>query len=214
MTPLDIAILSKRIIEDFPEFFSLFKQKEYTFNNIKQSNRNPLLYSYKFADGLKTGYTEISGFSLAATAIRAKRRLITVLSGMDSLKERKEETEKLLEWGFREYTNVKLFSKGDSIIEADVWLGKKALVDLVSNKDILFTINKKNYKDYNAKVTYNSPISAPIQTNKEYGKLIITNTLNGTLEYSLFARENIKKAGIFKKISSAFSYLIFGGYAE
>ena len=88
---------------------NLLKEKDFTFNSIKQGNRNPLLYSYKFSDGLKTGYTQDSGFSLAATAEKSGRRLIAVLSGMDSVKERKDETIKLLEWGFREYINVNLF---------------------------------------------------------------------------------------------------------
>ena len=214
MTPLDLAVLAKRLIQDFPDFFKLFKEKEYTYNNIKQNNRNPLLYSYKFADGLKTGYTEISGFSLTSSAIKSNRRLIAVLSGMDNAKERKDETIKVLEWAFREYTNIKLFSKGDSIIEADVWLGKKAIIDLVAKNDILFTLQKKNKKKFQAKVILNSPIQAPISKDETYGKIIISDTINGNIEYSLVAKENIKKAGIFRKISSAFSYLIFGGYAD
>ncbi len=214
MTPLDLAILSKRIIEDFPEFFSMFKDKEYTYNNIKQTNRNPLLYSYKFSDGLKTGYTEESGFSLAATADKSGRRLIAILSGMESARERKEETIKIFEWAFREYVNVHLFNQNETIIEADVWLGKKALIDLITNKDIKFTLKKKNLKKYTAKVVYNSPIQAPIEKNKEYAKILITNTISGKIEYPLYAKENIKKAGVFKKLSSALSYFIFGGYAE
>ena len=213
MTPLDLAILSKKLIQNFPNFFSIFKEKEYTYNNIKQNNRNPLLYSYQFADGLKTGYTDISRYSLTSTAIKGNRRLIAVLSGMESIKERKEETIKVLEWGFREYTNINLFSKGDNIVEADVWLGKKAIIDLVAKNDILFTLEKKYKKLYQAKVVLDSPIKAPIYKDKVYGKLIITDTVNGIVEYPLIAKENIKKAGILRKISSAFSYLIFGGYA-
>ena len=138
MTPLDLAILTKSLIHDFPNFYNLFKEKEFTYNNIKQNNRNPLLYSYQFSDGLKTGYTDISGYSLASSAIKGNRRLIDVLSGMDNVKERKDETIKVLEWAFREYTNINLFSKGDTIIEADVWLGKKAIIDLVAKNQITF----------------------------------------------------------------------------
>ena len=201
-------------MNNFPNFYSLFKEKEFTYNNIKQSNRNPLLYSYKYADGLKTGYTDISGYSLASTAIKGNRRLIAVLSGMDNVKVRKDETIKVLEWAFREYTNINLFSKGETIIEADVWLGKKAIIDLVAKDDILFTLKKKNTKIYNAKVILDSPIKAPIVKGKTYGKIIISDTVAGIIEYPIIAKENIKKAGIFRKISSAFSYLIFGGYAD
>ena len=214
MTPYDVAILSKKIIEDFPNFFKMFKDKEYTFNNIKQNNRNPLLYSYKYADGLKTGYTEESGFSLAATAKKANRRLIAVLSGMENNKERRDETTKVIEWAFREYTNVNLFKANEPIVEADVWLGNKAIVDLITKYDVEFTIPKKNLKTYTAKVLYNSPIEAPINKDSIYGKLVVSNTINGQIEYQLYANEVIKKAGVFKKLSSAISYFIFGGYAE
>ena len=214
MTSYDLALLSKKIIHDFPSFFNMFKEREFTFNNIKQGNRNPLLYTYKFSDGLKTGYTDASGFSLAATAEKSGRRIIAVLSGMESVKERKDETIKLLEWGFREYININLFEKNETIIEADVWLGDKAIIDLITNQNVHFTLQKKNINNYSAKVVYNNPISAPINQNTEYGKLIIENTFKGTLEYPLYAREQIKKAGVFKKISSAFSFFIFGGYAE
>ena len=214
MTPYDLALLSKKIINDFPTFFSMFKEKDFTFNSIKQGNRNPLLYSYKFSDGLKTGYTEDSGFSLAATAEKSGRRLIAVLSGMDSVKERKDETIKLLEWGFREYINVNLFEENETIIEADVWLGNKAITELVTRKNIVFTLQKKNIHNYSAKVIYNNPLPAPISENVEYGKLIIQNTFKGDLTYPLYARNSIKKAGVFKKISSALSFFIFGGYAK
>ena len=214
MTPYDVAILSKKIIEDFPNFFNMFKDKEYTFNNIKQNNRNPLLYSYKYADGLKTGYTEESGFSLAATAKKSNRRLIAVLSGMENNKERRDETTKVIEWAFREYTNVSLFKANEPIVEADVWLGNKAIVDLITKYDVQFTIPKKNLKTYTAKVLYNSPLEAPINKDSIYGKLLVSNTINGQIEYQLYANEVIKKAGVFKKLSSAISYFIFGGYAE
>ena len=214
MTSYDLALLSKKIITDFPTFFNMFKEREFTFNNIKQGNRNPLLYSYKFSDGLKTGYTEDSGFSLAATAEKSGRRLIAVLSGMESVKERNDETIKLFEWGFREYVNINLFDKNETIIEADVWLGDKAIIDLFTNKNVNFTLQKKNITNYTAKVIYNNPIPAPIKANTEYGKLIIQNTFKGDLVYPLYAKENVEKAGIFKKISSALSFFIFGGYAE
>ena len=214
MTSNDLAKLSIRIIKDFPEFFHMFKEKEYTYNNIEQNNRNPLLFSYNFSDGLKTGYTEDSGYSFAATAKKNDKRVILILSGMESKKERKKESIKLFEWAFREYTNVSLFKKDEAIIEADVWLGKKAIVELYSKKDVLFTIHKKDLRKFQALVSYNSPIPAPIKENVEYAKLVITNTVNGNLEYSLFAKNKIEKAGIFKKLTSALSYLIFGGYAE
>ena len=214
MTVSDLAILSAKVIKDFPEFFHLFKEKSFTYNEITQNNRNPLLYSYKYADGLKTGYTEASGYSLAATALKNNRRLILVVSGLNNEKERKEETQKLFEWAYKNFINIKLFNKNEIIQQADVWIGKKAITDLYSNTDVLFTIKKVNKKKFNAKVIFNNPIVAPINKNTSYGKLIITDTLKGTIEYPLYSKEEIDKAGFFKKITTAFSYLIFGGYAN
>ena len=214
MTSYDIAMLSKKIISDFPEFFYLFKEKKYSFNSIEQNNRNPLLFTYNYSDGLKTGYTEESGFSLAATAKKNNKRLILILSGMNSAKERKKEAIKLFEWAFREHSNINLFSKDDVVIEADVWLGKNSIVELFSRENIIFTVPKKNLRKYEAKVIYTSPIPAPIIKGKQYAKLKVTNTIDGEVEYPLFAKEGIEKAGFFKKITSALSYLIFGGYTE
>lgn len=214
MTASDLAILSSRIIKDFPQFFHLFKEKTYSYNNISQNNRNPLLFSYNFADGLKTGYTEESGFSLAATAIKNNRRLILIVSGLKSEKERKEESKRLLEWAYRNFTNIKLYKKEDVVQQVDVWIGKKAVTDLFSNDDILFTVSKNNKDKFKAKVVFSNPIVAPVKTDKVYGKLVIDNTVKGIIEYPLYSRENISKAGFFKKITTAISYLIFGGYAE
>ena len=214
MTVSDLVILSTRVIKDFPEFYYLFKEKSFTYNNITQNNRNPLLYSYKFADGLKTGYTEASGYSLAASALKNGRRLILIVSGLNNEKERKEETKKLFDWAFKNFINIKLFNKSDIIQQADVWIGKKAVTDLYSEQDILFTIKKENKKKYKAKVVFNNPIVAPIDLKTVYGKLIITDTTEGTIEYPLYAKEEIKKAGFFRKITTAISYLVFGGYAE
>ena len=130
------------------------------------------------------------------------------------LKKEKEETIKLFEWAFRNYINVNLFKENESIVQADVWLGNKAIIDLVTKKNIIFTLHKKYIDNYSAKVIYNNPIPAPIDSNSQYGTLIITNTLNGEVEYPLYAKESIKKAGVFKKISSALGYFIFGGYAN
>ena len=214
MTASDLAILSSRIIKDFPQFFSLFKEKKFSYNNISQNNRNPLLYSYNFADGLKTGYTEDSGYSLAATAVKSNRRLILILSGLNSEKERKDEAKKLFEWAFKNFVNISLYKKEDVVQQIDVWIGKKAVTDLYSKQDIIFTVKKENRKNFQAKVIFDNPVVAPINTETAYGKLVVGNTTNGLLEYPLYSKEIIEKAGFFKKITNSLSYLIFGGYAE
>ena len=147
-------------------------------------------------------------------AKKKERRLILVVSGLNSEKERKEESKKLFEWAFKNFTNIKLFSKDDVVQQVDIWTGKKAVTDLYSKKDMIFTIRKEDQKKFQAKITFKNPIVAPVNTEKIYGKLSVSNTINGTIEYPLYSREEIDKAGFFKKITTSISYLIFGGYAE
>ena len=124
MSVEDLAKLARHIIKEFPEFYHIFSEKYYTHNNITQGNRNPLLYSMPNADGLKTGHTEEAGFCLTASAKKGERRLIEVMTGMNSNKERSEEAERLMEWGFREFNNYNLLNKGQEIAEIPVVLGK------------------------------------------------------------------------------------------
>jgi len=124
-TASDLATLSRLIIREFPQFYGIFSEKSFTFNGIKQGNRNPLLYKYSGADGLKTGHTEASGYGLVASAKRDGRRLILVINGLTSVKERSAESERLLDYGFREFNNYKLFKAGDEIDTLSVWLGNE-----------------------------------------------------------------------------------------
>ena len=137
MSMEDLAILSRHIIKEFPDLYQYFSEKEFVYNNIKQGNRNPLLYSMKGADGLKTGHTEEAGFCLAASATKGDRRLIGVMSGMSSNKERSEESERLISWGFREFNNYKMFNKGQVLATAKVWYGKDKTIDLTVDEDVV-----------------------------------------------------------------------------
>lgn len=131
MSVEDLAKLARHIIKEFPEFYHIFSEKYYTHNNITQGNRNPLLYSMPNADGLKTGHTEEAGFCLTASAKKGERRLIEVMTGMNSNKERSEEAERLMEWGFREFNNYNLLNKGQTIAEIPVVFGSEKQVRLV-----------------------------------------------------------------------------------
>ena len=123
MTPKDLSILTKSIIIDFPEYFPMFAEKSFRYNNIKQGNRNPLLFSKTGADGMKTGFTEASKYGLVATATRNNRRVIMVINGIESAKKRASEASRLLNWSFRQFENIDLFSKNEVVTEAGVWLG-------------------------------------------------------------------------------------------
>ena len=142
-TAYDLAVLAKRTILDFPEYFHYYAEKEFTYNKIRQSNRNPLMYGYAGADGMKTGHTEEAGYGLTGTATKDGRRLIVVVNGLSSSKERASEGAKLLDWGFREFGNYALFKSGDTVDTAPVWLGASPTVGLKIAQDIHLTMTKK-----------------------------------------------------------------------
>src|SRR5690606_23381872 len=167
MSARDLALLAQRMIEDFPEFYSYYSETEFTWHDITQSNRNPLLYRNIGADGLKTGHTEEAGYGLTASAVQDGRRLILVVTGLESQRQRAEEAERLMRWGFREFDNFKLFEAGSVIEEAEVWLGSQQRVPLVAEEDVLVTLRHAARDQVTAKVTYDSPLPAPIAAGQQ-----------------------------------------------
>lgn len=210
MSVEDLAKLSKAIIEEFPEFYHLFSEKNFTYNGIKQGNRNPLLYSMPNADGLKTGHTEEAGFSLVASAKKGDRRLIEVMTGMKSNKERSEEAEKLMSWGFREFQNYKIYEAGQKIVEVPVWFGKSKSVNLVVNEDVIKTLPRNKRDEIKLVAVYKKPLPAPIQKGEELGQLKIEIPGMETVKIPLYAADNVEKQGFFGRISTNLKYLIFG----
>src|SRR6218665_153533 len=135
-TAHDLAILAYRTIQDFPEYYHYFAEREFTYNKIRQPNRDPLLGAVAGADGLKTGHTEAAGYGLMGSAIRDGHRVVMVINGLESMAERKEEGVRLLEWGFRNFDRKKLVKQGEAVDRAAVWLGKSPDVELVAAKDL------------------------------------------------------------------------------
>ncbi|MBE6450885.1 MAG: D-alanyl-D-alanine carboxypeptidase [Alphaproteobacteria bacterium] len=210
MSAEDLAKLSKLLIEDFGEFYHLFSQKEFTHNGIKQGNRNPLLYSMESADGLKTGHTDEAGFCLAASATKNGRRLIGVMSGMNSNKERSEEAEKLINYGFREFDNYKIFENGDKYGTAKVWYGMTDNVDLVAPYDVVQTIKRNQKNKYELKVSYKEPIKAPIKKGDKIGKITLISPDGDKQHFPLVANADVKQMGVFKKFMANLKYLLLG----
>ena len=210
MSVEDLAKLSKLLIENFGEFYHLFSQKEFTHNGIKQGNRNPLLYSMESADGLKTGHTDEAGFCLAASAIKNSRRLIGVMSGMNSNKERSEEAERLINYGFREFDNYKIFKKGDKFGTAKVWYGMTDNVDLVAPYDVVQTIKRNQKNKYELKVSYKEPIKAPIKKGDKIGKITLISPDGDKQHFPLVANTDVKQMGVFKKFVANLKYLLLG----
>jgi len=209
-TPRDLATLAKRTIEDFPEYYHFYSEKTFTYNGIRQTNRNPLLYRDMGVDGLKTGHTEEAGFGLTATATRGGRRLILVVNGLESKKDRSREPERLLEWGFREYDNYQLLKAGEVIDEAQVWLGREPSVSLLVESDLIVTMPKKARRDMKATVRYQGPLPAPVRKGDRMGTLTFSAPGIDPVEVPLIAASDVEQLGLFGRLGAAFKNILWG----
>ena len=171
VTARDLATLAKHIIVDFPEYYPIYSQTEFTWNKIRQPNRNPLLEMNIGADGLKTGYTEESGYGLVGSAVKDGQRLILVINGTKSEKERAEEARKLMDWGFRAFERVNFFAEGEIIGEANVFGGDQSHVGLVSKGSIDVLLPRGSGDQIKGQIVYQGPVPAPISAGQEIGRL-------------------------------------------
>jgi D-alanyl-D-alanine carboxypeptidase (penicillin-binding protein 5/6) len=211
MSARDIARLSKKLILDFPEYYKLFRETEFTFGGIKQGNRNPLLYKDFGADGLKTGHTEASGYGLVASTIRKGRRLLLVVNGLNSKRARGSESTRLLDWAYRETSSYALLKKGRVIETANIWLGKIAKLPLVINRNITLTMSRKARQGMKIKLSYRTPIPAPVKKGSQVGFLTVTAPGITPIKVPLIADTDVEKLGPMGRISAAAKYLLFGG---
>lgn len=210
MTAREIALLSQRVIEDFPEQYKIFAEIDFTYNNIKQGNRNPLLYGRHNVDGLKTGHTDASGYGLAASAARESRRLILVVNGLASMNQRSLESARLLDLGYREFENYALFKKGETVETADIWLGKEKTIPLVIDQDMKVTLFRKARRDLKVTVAYNGPIAAPIAKGAPVARLVISAPGFKTTEVPLLAGEEVERLGLFGRLNGALRQVMWG----
>lgn len=210
MSVEDLAKLARHIIKEFPEFYHIFSEKYYTHNNITQGNRNPLLYSMPNADGLKTGHTEEAGFCLTASAKKGERRLIEVMTGMNSNKERSEEAERLMEWGFREFNNYNLLNKGQEIADIPVVFGNEKEVRLVVPETVKRTLKKSQAPKIKMTAVFDKPVKAPVAAGDKLGEVRIELAGQEMENVPLVADKNIEKLGFFGRIGQNLKYLLFG----
>lgn len=210
MSVEDLAKLARHIIKEFPEFYHIFSEKYYTHNNITQGNRNPLLYSMPNADGLKTGHTEEAGFCLTASAKKGERRLIEVMTGMNSNKERSEEAERLMEWGFREFNNYNLLNKGQEIADIPVVFGNEKEVRLVVPETVKRTLKKSQAPKIKMTAVYDKPVKAPVAAGDKLGEVRIELDGQEMENLPLVADRNVEKLGFFGRIGQNLKYLLFG----
>ncbi len=210
MTARDLATLALRTITDFPEYYHYYGEKDYSFNNINQGNRNPLIYRDIGADGLKTGHTEEAGYSLLASVHRDKRRIIMVLGGLPTMKARAQESERLIEWAFREFNDYQLFAAGDKVDDAELWLGTEAKVPLTVAKDLVVTMPRKSRKDMKVTIAYDKPVPAPIKKGQEIGKVVVTAPDMAQVETPLIAAAGVDRMGPLGRMAMVAAHLIWG----
>ena len=214
-TVRDILIMSDYLIKNYPEYYEMYKEKEFTWDRtggdpIKQGNRNPLLYKNFGADGIKTGYLAVEKYSLASSIERNGRRLIAVGSGFKTKNSRSLQSKKLLTYGLTNYDTIQLVNKNVAFGEVDVWLGKKKKVPVYVNNNIYKTIPKARKKYLKAVMKYKGPIEAPIEKNQILGKLEIFYKDELIQEEDFLALENVRRINIFSRIITSLNYLIWG----
>ena len=210
MSPRDVATLARRIIEEFPEYYPYFAEKSFRYNKIKQENRNPLLYRDTGADGLKTGYTQASGYGLAASAIRNGRRIVMVLTGLPSARKRSLEARRLLGWAYQFFKNYTLFERGAVVEQADVWLGEEDTVPLVTETDIKISLPRASRRGLKVKVVYEGPVPAPIEKGAQIAKLVIAAPEFRTVEVPLAAGADIRRLGALGRLGAAIGHMLWG----
>ncbi len=215
-TARDIAKLADFVIREYPEYYGYYSEREFTYGKsldgkpITQSNRNPLLYQGVGADGLKTGHTEAAGFGLAASGLRNGRRLIMVIHGMESVRERSQESRRLFDWGFREFANYALFKAGETVDSATVWLGDKPEVPLVLEDDFTVTLPRGSRNGMKVVVKYQGPVPTPIAKGQQIATLEVSGPGFDTINRPLYAAEDVGRLAFFGRIGSAIKFIIFG----
>jgi len=210
MSVRDLATLATLLIRRFPDYYPLYSEKEFTFNGIRQYSRNPLLHRDPSADGLKTGYTDEAGYGLVASAVRDGRRLLLVLAGLDSARQRGEEAGRVLEYGYNQFKNYRLFSTGEAVENANVWLGDDTTVPLVLEEDVVVSLTSEGRRNLEVKVVYDGPIPAPVTTGSALAELEITAPGIEPRRLPLVAGGEVRAANLLGRVTSALGYLIWG----
>ena len=205
MSTYDIAFLSKKLLDDFPEYYHYFSVKEFAYNNIKQPNRNGLLFC-NMADGIKTGRTDAGEFGLVSSSKRADRRLIAVVNGCKTDAIRTAESKILLNYGFNAFSNVKITKSGDVLGEIKLHNGSEYVIPLKSHYNLLYTAPKRNLSKINAKIIYKEPIIAPVKKDDVIAHLVVEGIKEEQITLDLKADKNYAEASVFIKMLRKFYF--------
>jgi len=213
MSADDIAAVSLHLVREYPDLYPMFSETEFEWEGIRQNNRNPLLYRDVGADGLKTGHTEESGYSLAATAVRGGRRLLLVVTGLETARQRADEAERLIFWGFREFETGVLFGAEETLAEAKVWLGKQARVRVGLAEPLVATVPRSSSARRRAVLRYEEPVPAPIALGRKVGELTL-ETQGDEVRVPLVALEDVAAGGLLVRAGSLIEALLTSGDDE
>ena len=209
-TVKDIAILSFHLIKNFPDLYVFFKEKEFTYNNIKQPNRNKLLDNVFGVDGLKTGYVKKSGFGISASSIRDDRRITVVIHGTNSSRSRLNESANLINWAYEQTIQKKILNKNQVIKNVDVWLGNKPNINLIIENDVFSTLSYDQLKTIKSTLHYEKPISAPFNKGDKLGEIVISIDGKPDITVPLLAETKVNPVNPFFRLIAAIKYIIFG----
>jgi D-alanyl-D-alanine carboxypeptidase (penicillin-binding protein 5/6) len=211
-TVRELASLARYLIEVFPDQYKYYSQPEFTWNNIRQRNRNPLLGNYPGADGVKTGFISESGYSMIGSAEREGRRLVVVVAGLKSAREREEEVTRLLDYGFRQFRRVQLFVTGDTVGQARVWGGEQSTVRLVAGADIVTSMSDQELAAAEARLVYKGPLVAPVKAGTEIGKVMIYASGKLVSSGPVIVRDSVEPTGsIWSRALDSALFMTFGG---
>jgi serine-type D-Ala-D-Ala carboxypeptidase (penicillin-binding protein 5/6) len=213
-TARDIAILAGALIREFPEFYSWYSEREYTFNGIRQHNRNRLLWRDPSVDGLKTGHTSSAGYCLVTSANRDGMRLISVVMGTDSEEARATASQALLNYGFRFFETYQLYEAGDKLSTERVWKGRSNEIKLGVADELFVTIPRGRYEALEARLEMDDILTAPLEPGSVQGRLVISLDGDTLAERSLVALDRVEEAGFFGRASDGFRLWLgglFGG---
>ncbi|USO01395.1 MAG: D-alanyl-D-alanine carboxypeptidase [Alphaproteobacteria bacterium] len=212
-TAKDIAILGVRTIQDFPEFYKqLYSIPSFEHNGVLQPNRLPLLGEEQYGvDGLKTGFTDDGGYGVCLSCEKKGTRIVLVINGLKTEKARRDEARSLITWAMAQFRTVKVATKDVGLSEFDVWLGSKNRISVATNKDVYFTLARRDVQGLKAEVRVNAPLPAPLKKGDEVGQLIVTgSSVQDEISVPVFAMEDVGAIGFFGKISHGLHYLLFG----
>lgn len=211
MTARELGILARHLMVEFPDYYAWFAQKEYRYGKHRFINRNPMLFTNSGFDGLKTGFVGEAGYGMVASAVREDRRLIAVLNGLTTKEERKAETAKLVDWGFKSFAPLKLFDKDEKVGEARVWGGSRMYVPLMGNGDVSVLMPRfaQNKAKFTAEVVYKGPLKPPIKRGDQVAVLRVTSQVGSVAEVPLYAAEDVERSSMWARGLDSLVHLAF-----